>query len=112
VAVAVATCASALRGVGDDDVGTLLRARNEFKSLVTRIERGGGLGRHDGEHLDAFHVLLNVGAIDVAHDRSTVDECDVQDTLGQLRAGGPPRRYVTIQTGYFDVNTPRHRVPI
>jgi hypothetical protein len=112
VAVTVTTCAPALGGVGDDDVWALLRARNEFESLVTWIERGGGLGRHDGEHFNAFHVLLNVGAIDVAHDGTAVDERDVQDTLGQLGAGGTPRRNVAIQTGYFDVNTPRHRVPI
>jgi hypothetical protein len=74
VAVTISTCASALGGVGDDDVRTLLCGRNQFKSLVTWIERGGGLGRHDRQNLNAFHVLLNVGAVDVAYDRTTVNE--------------------------------------
>jgi hypothetical protein len=112
VAVAITTRTSAFGGVGDDDVWTLLCGRNQLKSLVTRIERGGGLGRHDGQDFDALHVLLNVGAIYVTHDGAAIDKRGVQDTLRQLRAGGTPRRNVTIQTGYFDVNTPRHRAPI
>jgi hypothetical protein len=74
VALAITTRTPALGGVGDDDVRTLFRGRNQFESFVTRIKRGGGLRRHDREHLDALHVLFDVGAIDVAHDWTTIDK--------------------------------------
>jgi hypothetical protein len=82
MAVTIATGTTALGGVRDNDVWTLLGGRNQFESLVTRVKGRSGLGRHDRQDLDAFHVLLDVSAIDIAHDRTTVDERDVQDALG------------------------------
>jgi hypothetical protein len=51
----------------------LLGRGDELEAFVTRVEGGGGLGRHDRQHLYPLHVLLNVGAIDVANNGSAVD---------------------------------------
>jgi hypothetical protein len=108
VTLAVATRATALGSVCHDDVGTLLDGGNEFQALVARIEGGGGLGRHDRQDLNPLHVLLDVGAIDVADHRAAVDQRDVQHALWQLGTGRAPRGNVAIEAGYFDVNAPRH----
>jgi hypothetical protein len=80
--LAVTPSAPTFRGVRDDDVGALFRLGNEFEAFVSGIERGGGLGRHDGEDFNTFHVLLDVGAIDVANDWPTGDERRLKDALG------------------------------
>jgi hypothetical protein len=110
--VAVVSTTPTLGCVGDDDVGTLLGGRNEFETFVARVEGRGALGRHDRQHLDALHVLLDVGAVDVAHHGAARYQRGVEDTLRELGASGAPRRDVALQTGYFDVNAPRHRAPI
>jgi hypothetical protein len=74
VAVAIAACTSTFGGVGDDDVWTLFRGGNQFKSLVTWIKRRGGLGRHDRKHFNALHVLLDIGAVDVTHDGTSINK--------------------------------------
>jgi hypothetical protein len=70
----VTSRAATLRGVRDHDVGPLLHFRNEFEAFVSRIEWGSRLGSHDRKNLDALHVLLNIGAIDVADHRAAGDE--------------------------------------
>ncbi len=80
--LAVTPSAPTFGGVRDDDVGALFRLGNEFEAFVSGIERGGGLGRHDGEDFNTFHVLLDVGAIDVANDWPTGDERRLKDALG------------------------------
>jgi hypothetical protein len=47
---------------------------NEFEAFVLRIEWGSSLGGHNREDLDTLHVLLNIGAVDVADYRSAGDE--------------------------------------
>jgi hypothetical protein len=73
VTLSVATGSTSLGRVRDYDVGALLGRGDELEAFVTRVEGRGGLGRHDRKHLYTFHVLLNVGAIDVANDGSAVD---------------------------------------
>ena len=96
----------------DDDVRARLGNWDQFDSLVTRVQRGRGLRRHNREHFHALHVLLDVRAIDVADYRTTGHEVGIQNTLGQLGAGRAPRSDVALQTGDFDLNATRHRFPI
>jgi hypothetical protein len=110
--VAVVSAAPTLGGVRHDDVRTLLGCGNEFQTFVTRVDGRGGLGRHDGQHFDALHVLLDVGSVDVAHHGAARHQRGIENALGKLGAGGAPRRDIALETGYFDVNAPRHRVPI
>ena len=74
--------------VGDDDVRALLRLRNQFEALVARIERRRGLRRSHREDFNALHVLLDVGAVDIADHGSTGTARPPEHPWGASR---PPR---------------------
>jgi hypothetical protein len=110
--IVVSSGTSSFAGVGHDDVGSLFCFGDEFYAFVLGIKWGSSLRRSDGENFDPLHVLLDVGAIDVANNRSTRDERRLEYALGQLRAGGTPRGKITIQARYFNLNASRHRALI
>ena len=108
--VAVAPRAATLGRVGHHDVGPGLGYRDQLESFVTRVERRRGLGGHDRKDLDALHVLLDVGAIDGAHDGAARARATPWRT--PLGSFAPAARQVAtspFETGDFDLNASRHR---
>ena len=112
VAVTVASRSPALGCVGHHDVGYGLGTGKQFDAFPTRVKGRRRLGGHHGDHLEALHVLLDIGPVDTSDDRATRHEVDVQHPLGHLRAGGAPRGDLTLQTSNFDLDATRHRATI
>jgi hypothetical protein len=81
-------------------------------ALIAWVQGGGRLWSRDRKDFNAFHVLLDVGAINVTDHGSAWHQGRSKYALRKLRARGAPRGEIAVQTRDFDLNASRHRVTI